>query len=136
MAEVLADSSILIDLATSDPVWSPWSRQKLLEARLAGPVLINQIVYAECLMAFRRSGQTMVEDESIITRRDLPWRAAEIAAGACADYRQRGGTRETILPDFLIGAHAEVEGLTLLTRDPRRIRAAFPGVEVITPGAA
>ncbi|NBU28536.1 MAG: DNA-binding protein, partial [Caulobacteraceae bacterium] len=53
-----------------------------------------------------------------------------------AQYRRRGGARESILADFLIGAHAAVAGYALLTRDPRRVRAAFPGVELITPGAA
>jgi predicted nucleic acid-binding protein len=37
------------------------------------------------------------------------------------------------LPDFFIGAHAAVEGAELLTRDPRRIRAYFPTVTLISP---
>lgn len=37
------------------------------------------------------------------------------------------------LPDFYIGAHAEVEGHTLVTRDAARYRTYFPGVRLITP---
>jgi hypothetical protein len=37
------------------------------------------------------------------------------------------------LPDFYIGAHAEVEGLTLVTRDAARYRTYFPNVSLITP---
>jgi predicted nucleic acid-binding protein len=37
------------------------------------------------------------------------------------------------LPDFYIGAHAEVEGLTLATRDATRYRTYFPSVSLITP---
>jgi predicted nucleic acid-binding protein len=37
------------------------------------------------------------------------------------------------LPDFFIGAHAEVERLPLLTRDARRYRNYFPKVTLIVP---
>jgi hypothetical protein len=37
------------------------------------------------------------------------------------------------MPDFYIGAHAAIQGLALLTRDPRRYRAYFPSVRLIAP---
>jgi len=49
------------------------------------------------------------------------------------DYRRRGGTRTSTLPDFFIGAHAAVAGLTLLTRDARRYRTYFPRLRIIAP---
>jgi predicted nucleic acid-binding protein len=55
------------------------------------------------------------------------------AAQAFGRYRKAGGTRISILPDFFIGAHAEVEGLTLITRDAARYRTYFPSVTLITP---
>ena len=39
-------------------------------------------------------------------------------------------------PDFFIGAHAVVQGLSLLTRDARRYRSYFPDIMLITPGDA
>jgi predicted nucleic acid-binding protein len=48
-------------------------------------------------------------------------------------YRQRGGLKSGVLPDFFIGAHAAVEGWTVLTRDPRRYRNGFPGLKLISP---
>ncbi|MGC4004403.1 MAG: hypothetical protein QM811_15315 [Pirellulales bacterium] len=45
----------------------------------------------------------------------------------------RWGAKLSPLPDFFIGAHAEVEGFTLVTRDPARYRTYFPGVPLIVP---
>jgi predicted nucleic acid-binding protein len=41
--------------------------------------------------------------------------------------------RTAPLPDFYIGAHAEVEGHTLLARDAARYRTYFPSVSPICP---
>jgi predicted nucleic acid-binding protein len=37
------------------------------------------------------------------------------------------------LADFLIGAHALVEQVPLLSRDRRRYKQAFPGLQLISP---
>jgi predicted nucleic acid-binding protein len=61
-------------------------------------------------------------------------RAVPFLAGkAFARYRAMGGSRTGVLPDFFIGAHAEVERLPLLTRDVRRYRTYFPNVTLIAP---
>ena len=71
--------------------------------------------------------------EHLYDYRPLPREAAFLAARAHADYRERGGKRATIVPDFLIGAHAVIEQVPLLTRDVRRYRQAFPGLKLIAP---
>jgi len=43
------------------------------------------------------------------------------------------GTKWSPLPDFFIGAHAAISGLTLLTRDARRYRAYFPKLKILAP---
>jgi predicted nucleic acid-binding protein len=48
-------------------------------------------------------------------------------------YRRQGGTRNSVLPDFFIGAHAAVNRWPLLTRDAARYRTYFPTLQVIAP---
>ena len=64
---------------------------------------------------------------------EIPLAAAFLAAHAHAAYRRSGGSREAILPDFLIGAHAAVTRRPLLTRDSRRVAAHLPGATLIAP---
>ncbi|HXN39596.1 MAG TPA: type II toxin-antitoxin system VapC family toxin [Solirubrobacteraceae bacterium] len=59
--------------------------------------------------------------------------AAFLAGHAHAAYRRAGGTRDAVLPDFLIGAHAAVTSRPLLTRDPRRVATYMPGVTLVAP---
>jgi len=64
---------------------------------------------------------------------EIPPAAAFLAGHAHSDYRRAGGTREVVLPDFLIGAHAAVTGRPLLTRDPRREATYIPGATIVAP---
>ena len=66
-------------------------------------------------------------------RLPLPWEAGFLAGECFVRYRRAGGTRRSPLPDFYIGAHAALMGMTLLTRDPRRYRTYLPRLAVITP---
>ena len=66
-------------------------------------------------------------------RLPLPYKAAFGAARAYRTYRRAGGVRSAPLPDFYIGAHAEADGLTLLTRDARRFQTYFPAVKLVSP---
>jgi predicted nucleic acid-binding protein len=131
---VFADSNVILDIATGDPRWSAWSSTALSHWLDAGGVLINPIVYGEIAFACDRIEEvdTLLPPE-LFQYRPIPREASFLAARAHADYRSRGGQRTAMLPDFLIGAHALVERCALLTRDPRRYRQAFPGLELITP---
>ena len=58
---------------------------------------------------------------------------ARDAARAQADYRRRGGHREVLIPDFLIGANAAHYSGRLLTTNPRDFFGNFPRLKVFTP---
>jgi len=129
---VLVDSNVLLDIATNDPTWFARSAAALAAAADEAPLVINPLIYAEVSIGFQRIED--VEDAlppRLYRREQLPYEAAFLAGKAFLRYRRRGGTRTAPLPDFYIGAHAAVAGFRLLTRDPRRYRAYFPGVELI-----
>ena len=71
--------------------------------------------------------------ETMIRRLPLPWESAFLAGKCFARYRRRRGARRSPLPDFYIGAHAAVAGLTLLTRDAARYRTYSPGLDLVAP---
>lgn len=130
----LVDTNVLLDLVTDHPQWSDWSLARLEDAALAGPVLINDIVYAETSIRYNR-----IEDldsmlaEARIELAPMPRSALFLAGKAFQRYRMAGGARTGVLPDFFIGAHAGIEGWPLLTRDPGRYRSYFPKLRLISP---
>lgn len=131
----LVDTNVLIDVAVRDETWLAWSRKALSRAWEAGAVIINPIIYSE--FSYRYDDPEEVErllDHEAFRRESLPWMAAFAAAQAFRKYRQAGGARDRVLPDFLIGAHAAVRGYALLTRDSGRYSTYFPTVDLITPG--
>jgi predicted nucleic acid-binding protein len=58
---------------------------------------------------------------------------AKEAARVQAEYRRRGGRREVLIPDFLIGANAAYFSGRLLTTNPRDFLRSFLNLEVLTP---
>lgn len=106
----------------------------LSDALHVGPVFINALIYAEVSTNYDRIEELDdVLPEAIFRRAPLPFEAGFLAAKAFHTYRARRGNKRSPLPDFYIGAHAAVSGLTLLTRDARRYRTYFPTVQLITP---
>ncbi|MGA3170058.1 MAG: type II toxin-antitoxin system VapC family toxin [Chthoniobacteraceae bacterium] len=134
MSGFLFDTNVLLDLATADPAWLPWSSEQLTAAVAQGPVFINPIIYAELAPAFTSSADLdRWLDPAVFQRLPLPYAAGWLASQAWLKYRKTGGTKTSPLPDFYIGAHAEIESRTLVTRDVTRYRTYFPNVSLIVP---
>lgn len=130
----LVDTNILLDLTGRDPTWAAWSERALETAAARGPLLVNDVIFAELSIGFDRLEDcigflALLQAESL----PIPPEALFLAGKAFLAYRRRGGTRTGVLPDFFIGAHAAVAGLPLLTRDPRRYRSVFPTVRLVSP---
>jgi predicted nucleic acid-binding protein len=131
---VLVDSSVILDIVTDDQEWIDWSSAMVQQASDTGRLAINPIIYAE--VSSRFDSIEAVEEalpRDHFERLPLPWDAAFLAGKAFVHYRRRRGTKTSPPPDFFIGAHAAVAGMTLLTRDPRIYRTYFPKLRIISP---
>jgi predicted nucleic acid-binding protein len=131
---ILVDSNVLIDILDNDPLWYDWSNEKLEDAASLGPVVINHVIMAEVaphqgdLAHFlMQIGSMMIEIAPLLDE------GAFIAGNAFLEYRKRRQGSGSVLPDFLIGGHAQALGATILTRDPRFYKSYFPTVPIIAP---
>jgi predicted nucleic acid-binding protein len=134
MMQILVDSSVILDIVTEDEDWFAWSAETLADCAKSNILAVNPIIYAEVSIGFEKVEQLDVALPSTYFRRlPLPWEAAFLAGKCFLDYRRKGGLKRSPLPDFYIGAHAEVGGMTLLTRDVSRYHTYFPALRIIAP---
>ncbi len=106
----LVDTNILFDILTDDKVWGSWSCRQLEIAAVAGPLLINDVIYAEVSVRYETISALDKALAVFGMRLDrIPRAALFLAAKAYRLYRSRGGTRTGVLSDFFIGAHAAMQ---------------------------
>jgi predicted nucleic acid-binding protein len=136
VAGVLVDSNVLLDVLTEDRDWFTWSSEALARCADDTEIVINPIVYAEVSIGFGRVEEVeSALPREVFVRSPLPWDAAFLAGKCFRSYKRRGGQKRSPLPDFYIGAHAAISGLSLLTRDPARYRTYFPRLTLIAPSS-
>jgi predicted nucleic acid-binding protein len=131
---ILVDTNVLLDLVTDDPVWAEWSQLQLRAAAATDVLVINEAVFAELSVRYAVIDQveTMVAHVHA-TLLPTPKPALFLAGKAFQRYRAAGGIRTGVLPDFFLGAHAQITDSLLLTRDVSRYRTYFPLVELSSP---
>lgn len=131
---VLVDANVLLDVLNPGSIWGAWSRQQIEDRGSSDVLAINPLIYAEIAGGYLRRA---LLDEAlgglVVRRLDLPYEAAFLAGQVYRTYVKNGGDKRSPMPDFYIGAHAQVAGMSLLTRDLRRYRTYFPDVQLITP---
>ncbi len=123
----LVDTSIVLDILLEGAAHGDESEKRLTAALRAGPVFVNDIIAAELAPVFEEETEMWATlEKAQINLAPYPRAAVYVAGRAFLRYRQGGGRRHRILPDFMIGAHAMVNGARLLTRDRGFYRSHFP----------
>ena len=134
---IAVDTSVLIDLLGGDPRFATPPRRACARRSRVGDVVVCDAVVAEMHAVLDASESTMDSIASLGIRYLPVSEPAAVRAGEMQRrFRQRGGRRERVIADFLIGAHAMMQCSGLITRDAGFFRDYFKGLKVIVPKAA
>lgn len=129
------DSSVLLDVLGADPAFGEKSRDSLRSAYDAGALVACDVVWAEVRAHFA-SDEAFSEALNLLGVQFDPIsaQAAAVAGRLWRESRKRApGSRERVVADFLIGAHAKLQADALLTRDRGYYRKHFGGLKLIDP---
>ncbi len=128
------DTNVLVDVFRNDPVFCAASAEALRRCLREGRLVGSDVVWAELAGLFE-SENALREAMGTLGVDYLPMnREAAILAGRMwRRYREGGGTRERVVADFLVAAHAKVQCGRLLTRDRGFYRACFADLTILDP---
>lgn len=134
---IALDSSVLFDILIGDPVYAEASEQCIGDALAREDVVVCDAVVAE-VQAMLDTSVSLMDTLISLGIRYLPTQeAAAMRAGHMNKrFRARGGKRERVVADFLIGAHALLQCDGLITRDEGFFRDYYKGLKVVVPKAA
>ncbi len=136
MSAVAVDTSVLLAIFKGERNGKQWL-DCLQSASEAASLLVSSVVQAEVRSFFptdqacRRALADLDLRHSALTED-----AANLAGKIFRNYRSEGGPRTTILPDFLIAAHAATQADALATEDRGYLRAYFPAIRILSPNPA
>jgi predicted nucleic acid-binding protein len=128
------DTNVVLDVVTADAKHGLASADAMRRAISEGSLIACEIVWAELAAAF----ESVRQAEAALGRLGVDFSSVErpqavVAGTAWRRYRRRGGPRERLIGDFLIGAHALGKADRLLTRDRGFYRLCFSGLTVMDP---
>lgn len=127
------DASVMVAVARPEPSAEAWLG--LLQiCRAEGELVMCDVAAAETF--------ALINDEvrfrRLLTDLGIRFDAVNLAASMLAGrifraYRQIGGPRTHLIPDFIIAAHASVQAQCLLSTDRGFTRRYFPRLKLLSP---
>jgi hypothetical protein len=127
------DTSVILDVLTADPAHAAASEAAINAALSAGPLLVGECVIAEITPALEVGaiGEFMRDWGLQFVPASLE--SALLAGEMFRSYLQRSGSQDRVVPDFLVGAHAQVHAGRLLARDRGYYRDYFTNLQLLVP---
>ena len=137
---ILLDTNVLIYAAENAGPLGEWALKVIGRAVAGEGAATNAICLAEVCVGdgHPETAASRIRDWGVAIV-DVPVVASQTCAVAYRRYsdrrRERSGSPApgTPMPDFFIGAHAEVMGWALATADAARFTTYFPSVRIIAP---
>jgi predicted nucleic acid-binding protein len=137
---ILLDTNVIVDALDKSQANQGWAKMQIEEAVAGVGGGISVVTLAELCAG----SHAPIDVEPELRRlglivHDFPVAAALICGKAYRRYvmarRNSGGSLspKVPLPDFFIGAHAEIMGWRIATRDQARFKIYYPQVALITP---
>jgi predicted nucleic acid-binding protein len=128
------DSSVLWAIIKQEAGHEEWL-VALIRAASEGPLIISPIAFAE----LAPSTADAAELNGFLSQLAISYDAiapatAHLAGLTFKRYRQWGGPRMHLVPDFIIAAHAQVQANRLAAIDRGYLRQWFPDLHLLVPG--
>jgi hypothetical protein len=137
---ILFDTNVIIDILDKDEAHHSWAIKQLASAVLGEGVVVSVVTVAELCAGDWHPEEVKSDLHNWgVQIADIPAASAAVCGRAYRRYvtarRDSGGSAppKMPLPDFFIGAQAEIMGWKIATRDQHRFKKYFPAVELITP---
>jgi predicted nucleic acid-binding protein len=150
------DANPLFDLLLVDSERKLEAQRELAQLRALGEIVLCEPVYAElaayiggrhALDAFLSDAEVRVvrSTSAALIDAGAAWRTytarrrdglecancGRLSRPSCPQCKQPLRSRQHMIPDFIVGAHAMANGGRLLTRDRGYYRTYFPGLELV-----
>ena len=127
------DASVLWALLKREPGWEAWENA-LIRAASEGPLVICPITFAELAPSAPDEATLFGFLAALAISYDALTPETAFAGGqAFKRYREAGGPRHHLVPDFLIAAHAQTQADRLAALDRGYLRKWFPTLTLLEP---